>query len=139
MLYSLSFIAFEVAPLNVHEIGRSAGADFAEKPILGRRPAFEFMGASAEEITFRGKLFPEALGGTREWEALRVMRAEGKSQHLMRGDGVDMGWFQIVGLEETGRFLDAQGVPREIEFEIRLREADKPLASDFQIPALEDL
>lgn len=139
MLYSLSFIEFEVAPLNVHEVGRSAGADFAEKPILGRRPAFEFMGASAEEITFRGKLFPAALGGLDEWRSLQTMRAEGQPQHLFRGDGEVLGWFVITGLEETGRFLDAKGVPREIEFEVRLREADKPPASAFKIPSLEGL
>lgn len=132
MLYALGSIVFEVAPLNVHEVARSAGADFAEKPVFGAVPGFEFVGAAAKEMTFRGKLFPEALGGLEQLAQLDQIRAAGGAQYLMRGDGEALGWFQIVGLEETGRFLDAQGIPREIEFEMRLREAERPAADAYQ-------
>ncbi|MDP2214782.1 phage tail protein [Phenylobacterium sp.] len=132
MLYALGSIVFEVAPMNVDQIGRTAGADFAEKPVFGRRPGFEFVGAAAEEITFQGKLFPAALGGLDEWDDLQAIRATGDAQHLLRGDGTIIGWYQIVALQDTGTALDAAGVPRVIEFEIRLREADRPAADAYQ-------
>lgn len=132
MLYALGSVVFEVAPLNVDQVERSSGADFAEKPILGRRPGFEFMGPQAQELTFQGKLFPEAQGGEEEWRELEQIQSTGAAQHLMRGDGLVMGWFLVVGLRETGRFLNGQGVPRMIEFEIRLREGDKPPAGEYQ-------
>ncbi|MDP1642709.1 MAG: phage tail protein [Phenylobacterium sp.] len=132
MLYALGSVVFEVAPLNVDQIARSTGADFAEKPIFGRRPGFEFMGGAAEEITFQGKLFPAALGGLDEWAELQQLQRTGAAQHLIRGDGEVLGWFQIVGLQDTGRALDAQGVPRVEDIEIRLREADRPAADAYQ-------
>lgn len=132
MLYALGSIVFEVAPLNVDQIGRTAGADFAEKPVFGRRPGFEFVGAAAEEITFQGKLFPAALGGLDEWAELQQLRLTGAAQHLIRGDGEVLGWYQIVGLQDTGTALDAAGVPRVVEFEIRIREADRPASDAYQ-------
>lgn len=132
MLYALGSIVFEVSPLNVDEIERTSGADFAEKPILGRRPGYEFMGESAQELTFRGKLFPEALGGEAEWKELLQVKSTGGAQHLMRGDGEALGWFLIFSLRETGRNLNAQGVARVIEFEIQLREGDPPPEGEYQ-------
>ena len=132
MLYALGSTVFKVAPLNVSESDRSMGADFAEKPIMGRRPGFEFMGESAQEITYRGTLFPEALGGEKEWRELEQVKNTGAAQHLIRGDGHVMGWFLIFGLRETGRHLNAQGVPRMIEFEIQLRQGDKPPNGEYQ-------
>ena len=132
MLYMLGSVEFEVAPLNVDQVDRSTGADFAEKAILGRRPAFEFMGQAAEDLQLRGKLFPQQLGGLDEWDELQQLRAGGGAQHLMRGDGRAMGWFLIVGLRETNRYLDAQGVAKVVEFEISLRQGDKPAAGDYQ-------
>ncbi|WP_051651364.1 phage tail protein [Brevundimonas bacteroides] len=132
MLYALGSIVFEVSPLNVDEVERTGGADFAEKPILGRRPGFEFMGESARELTFRGKLFPEALGGEKEWQELEQLKSAGAAQHLIRGDGQAMGWYLIFGLRESGRSLNAQGVARVIEFEIQLKEGDPPPEGEYQ-------
>jgi len=132
MLYALGSVVFEVAPLNVDQVERSTGADFAEKPILGRRPAFEFMGQAAEDLTLQGKLFPEKLGGLDEMDQLQQLRAQGAAQHLLRGDGRAMGWFLIVGLRETGRFLGANGVPQLIEFEISLKQGDRPAGGEYQ-------
>jgi len=132
MLYVLGSVVFEVAPLNVDQVERSTGADFAEKPLLGRAPGFEFMGAAAEELTFQGKLFPQALGGLDEWDQLQQIRAGGAAQHLTRGDGRAEGWFLIFTLRETSRYLDAQGIGQVIEFEISLRRGDRPAAGEYQ-------
>jgi phage protein U len=132
MLYALGSVVFEVAPLNVDQVGRSGAADFAEKPLLGRRPSLEFMGAGAEELTLQGRLFPEKLGGLDEFEELRQLMRSGAAQHLIRGDGEVLGWRVITALQEVSRFLDAQGVGRVVEFEISTREADPPAGGEYQ-------
>lgn len=132
MLYMLGSVAFEVAPLNIDQVERTAGSDFAEKGLLGRKPSFEFMGETAEEFTLQGKLFPAALGGLDEWDALQQLRKSGAAQHLMRGDGRAMGWFLIFTLRETDRYLDRHGVGQVVEFEISLREGATPPAGEYQ-------
>jgi hypothetical protein len=132
MLYMLGSVAWETAPLNVDEVGHQTGADFAEKPILGRAPSYEFMGVTAEEITFKGKLFPRKLGGLDDFDQLQEIRAGGAAEHLMRGDGRAMGWFNITAISSTARYLAADGVGQIIEFEMTLRQGDKPPAGEYQ-------
>ena len=38
MLYLLGAVRFEVWPVNAEEVERETSADFAEKPVIGRRP-----------------------------------------------------------------------------------------------------
>jgi phage protein U len=124
VLYRLGGVTFEVAPLNTHEISRTAGADFAEKPVLGRRPELEFVGPGAEEWSFSGSVFPARFGGEENLASLDAAREAGLPLPLVRGDGVPHGWFVISGLRDTRKFLDARGVPQQIEYELSLKRSD---------------
>lgn len=133
MLYSLDGLpAFEVAPVNVEGLDRTTGAEFAEKPVLGRRPPLEFVGESPEELTFRGKVFPEAFGGGDELETMRAASRDGAARQLQRGDGRNLEWWAITSFRETATRLDGKGVPRVVEFELSLKRADKPSADEYR-------
>jgi len=42
MLAQLGATQFEIAPLNAHELTHEGTADFAEKPVMGRRRVLAF-------------------------------------------------------------------------------------------------
>jgi uncharacterized protein len=125
MLYALGGVAFEVWPLNTHEVEKSSEAGFAEKAVVGRRPILEFVGEGPQTFRIGGRLFPQKLGGLDELRALDEHRINGKALPLMRGDGTPMGWFVIESLRERSAMLDARGVGKVIEFDVSLKRADK--------------
>jgi phage protein U len=129
MLYLLGAVRFEVWPVNAEEVERETGADFAEKPVIGRRPILEFVGEGSETITLSGRLFPEKLGGS--LEMLQAQRAAGRAVPLMRGDGRPFGWVVIERVSESSSRLMADGVGRMIEFNVSVRRSEAPGAGGY--------
>lgn len=129
MLYQLGSVQFELYPLNIEEVSQEAGADFAPKPILGRRPRLEFVGEAEETIRLSGKLFPQRFGGS--LDDLRAIRLSGQAVPLTRGDGAALGWFVIEKASATGRELSADGVGRVVEFDVQLKRDDAPGAETY--------
>jgi phage protein U len=87
MLYQLGAVQFEVAPVNIHEVSREVGADFAAKDIVGSPRPREFVGEADEKITLSGKLFPAHFRGLGGLAGLESMARGGQPQMLVRGDG----------------------------------------------------
>lgn len=131
MLYQLGALAIQVAPFNAHEVSETGEAEYAVKPVVGREPPLEFVGEGGNEMTISGKLFPHELGGLTELELLRQMRASGKPQYLMRGDGRALGWWAITSVGASHSYLDRKGVGRQIDVNISLRRAQTPSAASF--------
>lgn len=135
MLYAIKSnageVVFEVAPLNVHEVDRTTRTDFAEKPIMGVPPQLEYVGEGGEDLTFRGRLFPQQLGGLADLATLHHMRKSGTAHHLMRGDGLVMGWFVIVEIREASKHLDGEGVGKVVDFEMLLKRSWKPTSEEY--------
>lgn len=131
MLYLLGSLKIEVVPFNVHEADESGQTDYAIKPVAGAEPPLEYVGEGGNEMTLTGRLFPEALGGGDGLELLSQMRVSGRPQYLMRGDGRPLGWQAILRVETSARFLNAQGVGKQIGISIGLRRARAPTAFSF--------
>ena len=62
-LYQLGAIQFQVAPVNISEVSRETGSDFAAKDVMGAPRAREFVGEADERLTFAGTMFPQKFGG----------------------------------------------------------------------------
>lgn len=135
MLMTIGPVTLDIWPLNVTDTTRSAGAEYAEKGIIGRRPALEFVGEAPEQLTLSAKLFPSKLGGLDELNNLDTIRRSGLPQYVMRGDGRPLGWFVISAVTEDSSHLDAQGVGQVIEVEIDLVRADGPDDASFHSAA----
>ncbi|WP_336801818.1 phage tail protein [Kaistia sp. MMO-174] len=131
MLAILGGVVFEIAPVNLTAMDRSTEARYAEKPILGRRPALEFIGDGAETFGLTVKILPYEFGGLDGLTNLAAMRQSGIAQYFMRGDGVPMGWFVVEKVGEKSSYLGAQGVGRVIDVDIAIKRADAPTGSDF--------
>lgn len=107
-------VVFEVAPFNVHEVERTTRTDFAETGVLGAPPPLKYVGEGPEELTLRGRLFPQQLGGLGELATLHHAATAGHGQVRHRGDP--------RSLEAPG----GDGVGRVIDFEILLKRSLKP-------------
>jgi phage protein U len=119
-LYQLGAIQFQVAPVNVSEVSRETGSDFAAKDVMGAPRPREFVGEADERLTFAGTMFPQKFGGLSGIEALQSIARAGQPQMLMRGDGAVFGWYVIEKVTDKHSYLDVAGVGRMIEFEIEL-------------------
>lgn len=131
MLYMLGPLAITVAPFNIDSVGTSGSTEYAAKPVIGAEPPLEYVGEGSNEIELSGQIFPQALGGLGELELLQQMRASGKPQYLMRGDGRPLGWFAITASSANSTYLDGKGVGKQIAVSISLRRAQKPSAQSF--------
>jgi phage protein U len=119
MLYSLDGVTFEAQPTNVHEVDRTSGQAWAEKPLVGAPPRFEATGTAARLIRMQGRLFPRMFGPG----ALTSLESMAESYYphmLIRGDGLVLGWFAVRFFRERHSYLDREGVGRVIEFDIDL-------------------
>jgi phage protein U len=94
-LYQLGAIQFQVAPVNISEVSRETGSDFAAKDVMGAPRPREFVGEADERLTFAGTLFPQMFGGLSGIDALQSIARAGQPQMLMRGDGSVFGWYVI--------------------------------------------
>lgn len=131
MLMMIGPLRFQIAPFNATEVSHSHTSDFAEKPVVGTRPPLEFVGEGGETWNVRANLFPERFGGEANLSALQALRASGKPQYMMRGDGRLMGWVVISDVRERSTYLDRQGRGRVVEVDITLRRASKPSPTRF--------
>jgi phage protein U len=139
MLFQLGYVQFEVAPVNIHQISREVGADFAAKDIVGAQRPREFVGEMDEQITLSGKIFPAHFGGLGGLSALEAMARSGQPQMLLRGDGTVFGWYLIERLAETQNYLDARGVGKIVEFEIALVKSPDAASAGSMLSTLMSL
>lgn len=126
MLYQLGGLQFRTTGLGPHEVKRSTEADYAEKDVVGAMRPAEFVGEGHDEICFRCCLPSQEFGGLTEIALLDMMRSSGQHFILVRGDGWGMGWRRIVKCEQTDRYLDGDGLPNVIEYEISMRRGPAP-------------
>ena len=117
MLFQWGALQFDITPLNVHEADQMTATDWARKEIAGAAIYREWVGEGDEEITLRGRVFPHRLGGLTELEVLESFRRQGKAELLMRGDGAVLGWYVLEKLSRAHRFLGADGIGQQINFE----------------------
>lgn len=129
MLGQLGPVTFEVWPVNLHETDRQAAADHVAKDVLGALRPREFVGEGDDQMTLRGRLFPEKFGGSTD--DLHALRISGTAQVYVRGDGRAMGWWLIERVSERASYLDGQGRGRVIEFEVSMVRAVPPAPASY--------
>lgn len=89
---------------------------------LGRLPARQFVGPDAGSLTLRGTVFPTYAGGLGQIDAMRAEASQGASLLLVDGRGFIWGDWVIERIEETQRRQFRDGVPRRIDFTVKLSE-----------------
>jgi uncharacterized protein len=127
MLYTIGALVMDSPMgLNPQEVSEEFGGDFAVKPVVGAQQPREFVGPADAHLSLTGTIFPfrfaEAGGssGLSEIETLKAMAASGEPQIVIRGDGMNLGFYFIERVSVSQRNLARQGIGREQQFSISL-------------------
>jgi len=127
-LLSIGPLVFDLV-VNADRILDEGEEDFARPDVIGRRRPFGHAGPGSEGLTISGTLFPERLGGIEAIDVLKTLKSAGVAQLVIRGDGRVMGWYRILGYSADHGHLNARGVGRRIDVEVRLERDEAPEAA----------
>ena len=136
VLFQIGLLQVEVVPFNFDEVSVTTGADFAAKAIVGGPKPREFTGEADTELSFRGKIFPQRLGGLDELDLCETLSKSGDPQMVVRGDGRVLGWFYIEKLEARHSTLDARGVGREIAVDVKMVKSPRAASASSMLSTL---
>ena len=64
-------------------------------------------------------------------QKLNQTRAAGRGVYLMRGDGAQMGWVVVEAVTERNTYLDAKGVGKVIEVDIKVKRSVQPSGGSY--------
>lgn len=130
MIGSLGDIPFEVSSEKIRtfdELRRSGSARYAYHNRQGGKEQSEFLGPTLEDITMTirltvmGKVNPK-----KEVEALRELRDDGTAVlFILNGEPQGVGYWNIVGMSEEHKIVDAQGRTLHLDVSLTLKEYEE--------------
>ncbi len=103
---------------------------------LGVKPASQFIGPDAGEMTVKGIIYAELLVGpqmvgTRQVERMRMVADQGEPLYVIDGRGNVFGRWVITSVEEDQSIFVAHGAARKQEFTVSLQEYGGTSATGF--------
>ncbi|MCX5512295.1 hypothetical protein C3941_09510 [Kaistia algarum] len=124
-LASLGPHVFQVIGLNFHEVETVTEAAWAEFARFGMADGAQFTGMRRAQQTLRGVLFPDAIGGLADYDAIRSTQGGGQAVPLIRmGRGFAARVLGTVTIEQVSDLEDhilAGGVPARVAFTVTLK------------------
>jgi phage protein U len=125
MMMSLDQFVFSLTTVPYKELQRQRTWKHRTNSRVGARDASQFTGAGDDLITLSGMIAPDnSIGSIASIDALARMGDDGEAYVLVDGIGNVYGAFVIEGLEETATFHTKEGIPRKIEFNLKLKRVD---------------
>lgn len=89
---------------------------------IGRKPAHQFLGPGAGEITLSGEILPHFAGGYAQLDAMRLLAGRGRPLLLVSGRGDVPGDRVITEIAEENSEFFADGAPGVIGFTMTIAE-----------------
>lgn len=125
MLMSFGQFIFKTDTLTCTEIQRQRQWTYADNAVAQGRAKKQFTGAGTDTITLPGLIYQEHGFGTRfAIEELAEIASQGTEALLMDGSGYIYGVYVIDSIDETKTILLFEGVPRKIDFSLKLSRTD---------------
>lgn len=125
MLMSLGQFIFQTSTLAFQEIQRQRSWSYAENAVANGRAKKQFTGAGSDTVTMPGLIYEEYGFGTRfALDELASMADTGQGYVLMDGSGYLYGVFVIDSIDETKSILMDNGVPRKVDYTLKLSRVD---------------
>ncbi len=125
MLMSFGQFIFKTDTLTCTEIQRQRQWTYADNAVAQGRAKKQFTGAGTDSITLPGLIYQEHGIGTRfAIEELAEIASQGTEAVLMDGSGFIYGVYVIDSIDETKIILMFEGVPRKIDFSLKLSRTD---------------
>lgn len=121
IMMALGTFRFGVNRAAYQHFTRSARWRWEQLDRVGRKPAQQYLGPNADEITLEGVIYPHFKGGLRQIELMRLVADQG--QPLILVDGLGWIWerWVITSITETKSVFLAEGAARRIDFSVQLK------------------
>lgn len=134
-MMALGAFVFGLDSAPYRRLSRRTQNRWAALPRIGRPPALQHLGPTAEEITLEGVLLPD-LGDPASLETLRELAADGEPHALVDGAGHNHGLWVIREVSEDQDEFLPDGVPLRRAFRVSLLEygEDRPPTGARQRP-----
>lgn len=117
----LGMFVFSIPTATYQSLQRSTSWNHVSNSRVGSMPAYQFTGKGEDTMTLDGSIVPQ-FGSQMSITALRTMGDTGKSFPLIAGNGKIYGLWVIDSVEETQSYFFKDGMPRKIEFSLKLKK-----------------
>lgn len=125
MLMCLGQFPFTTDTLTFTEIQRQRSWQYADNAVAKGRKKRQYIGSGDETISLPGLIYQEHGFGNRfAIDDLAAMADTGQGFVLVDGSSYLYGVFTIDSIDETKQILLFNGVPRKIDFTIKLTRVD---------------
>ncbi|WP_107497939.1 phage tail protein [Thalassobius sp. I31.1] len=119
----LGFYPFMLDTAAYQQLKRTSTYRWKQQDRIGRKPAQQYVGPGADQITLSGEILPHWKGGYQQLDMMRLQASRGKPLILLEGyGGFVLGDWVILRIDETKSELMADGSPRVIKFSMTLKE-----------------
>ena len=120
VMMMLGNIPFELKTTPYERLRRYSVYNWPAQERIGRRPALQYTGQGADNITLGGTLYPEMTGGRGAMNRLRAAAESGEPMDLVDGLGHVYGPWCVLSVAETSEVFFDNGVARKIGFSLSL-------------------
>lgn len=135
MLMSLGQFLFKTSTLAFQEIQRQRAWNYADNAIAFGRAKKQFMGAGEDTVTLPGLIYEEYGFGSRfALDEVANMADTGQGFVLMDGSGYLYGVYVINSIDETKSVLLDNGVPRKVDYTLKLSRTDDEIIETQSAP-----
>lgn len=124
---ALGTFVFQLRTLPLEQLQRSREFRHPTIDRVGARPASQYTGPGEDTVTLSGVMPIEFSGGMVPVDTLAAIANSGESRMLVTGYGEVLGAYVIVSIEETHRHLLGDGMPRVVDYTVKLRRVDDPV------------
>lgn len=111
-------LRFEAGATSYERLAQRFRARWERHPIIGRRPAGQFLGPDDEGIVLRGTVYPGVIGAKDPIEAARDDARSGTVNLLITGSGDVLGPHRLEQIEIVETHLKEDGDPQKADYEL---------------------
>ena len=125
MLMAFGQFVFETDTLSFTELQRQRSWNHASNPVAKGRAKRQYIGVGDETVSLSGLIYEaQGFGQRQSVDDLAMMADRGTAYTLVDGSGYLYGVYIIEGLDDSRSILLFNGVPRKIDFAIKLTRVD---------------
>ena len=126
MLLGWGRFVFEMEGVAFERLRAMTEARWADHPIIGRRPAGQYLGPGRERLILSGVIFAaeDGAGAEAQVSAMQAACRAGLVASLVTGSGSVAGPHRLERMERDETFHDAAGVPGRIGYVLEFAAHD---------------
>jgi phage protein U len=121
VLMSLGDFRFSVATAAYQSVARATEYRWASLDRINRGPSVQWIGPGQETMDLEGTIMPHYRGGLGQVDAMRAQAGRGEPLVMTSGVGDALGRWVILTIQERFSSLLGPGLPRRIDFALRLQ------------------